>query len=80
MTTRIAITSSLSLAAMLLLPCSMASAELSGACLKDAKAQCAGVRTRRRQDQGVPQVAHQGPVRRVQGGLGQGRKRQGVCG
>ena len=43
MTTRIAFTSSLSLAAMLLLPCSMASAELSGACLKDAKAQCAGV-------------------------------------
>jgi hypothetical protein len=28
---------------MLLLPCSMASAELTGACLKDAKAQCPGV-------------------------------------
>ena len=43
MTTRSAITSSLFLAAMLLLPCSMASAELTGACLKDAKAQCPGV-------------------------------------
>ena len=43
MTTRIAITSSLFLAAMLLLPTSMASAELTGACLKDAKAQCPGV-------------------------------------
>ena len=43
MTTPIATTSSLFLAAMLVLPCSMASAELSGACLKDAKAQCAGV-------------------------------------
>ena len=79
MTTRIA-TSSLFLAAMLLLPSSMASAELTGACLKDAKAQCPGVDARRRQDQGLPQDAHQGPVRRVQGGLGQGRKRQGLCG
>ena len=43
MTARIAITSSIFLAAMLLLPCSMASAELTGACLKDAKAQCPGV-------------------------------------
>ena len=44
MTTRITITSSLFLAAMLLLPSSMASsAELTGACLKDAKAQCPGV-------------------------------------
>ena len=44
MTTRIALTSSLFLAAMLLLPASMASAaELTGACLKDAKAQCPGV-------------------------------------
>ena len=44
MTTRIAFTSSLFLAAMLLLPSSMASsAELTGACLKDAKALCAGV-------------------------------------
>ena len=44
MTTRIALTSSLFLAAMLLLPSSMASsAELTGACLKDAKAQCPGV-------------------------------------
>ena len=44
MTTRIAFTSSLFLAAMLLLPSSMASsAELTGACLKDAKAQCPGV-------------------------------------
>ena len=31
------------LVAMLLLPTSMASAELTGACLKDAKALCAGV-------------------------------------
>ena len=38
-----AITSALFLAAMLLLPPSMASAELAGACLKDAKAQCPGV-------------------------------------
>ena len=38
-----AITSALFLAAMLLLPPSMASAELTGACLKDAKAQCPGV-------------------------------------
>ena len=44
MTTRvIAIASSAMLAAILLLPSSMASAELSGACLKDAKAQCPGV-------------------------------------
>ena len=44
MTARVvAITSALFLAAMLLLPPSMASAELSGACLKDAKAQCPGV-------------------------------------
>ena len=43
MTLRIAITSSLLLAAMLLLPPSMASAELAGACLKDAKALCPGV-------------------------------------
>ena len=44
MTTRIAITSSLFLGiAMLLLPSSMASAALTGACLKDAKALCAGV-------------------------------------
>ena len=42
MTTRIAF-SSLFLAAMLLLPCSMASAELTGACASDAKALCAGV-------------------------------------
>ena len=43
MTLRIAITSSLLLAAMLLLPPSMASAELAGACSKDAKALCPGV-------------------------------------
>src|SRR4029453_6913700 len=44
MTMRVAsIISALFLAAMLLLPPSMASAELSGACLKDAKAQCPGV-------------------------------------
>jgi len=43
MTTRVAITSTIFLTAMLLLPCSMASAELTGACLKDAKAQCPGV-------------------------------------
>jgi len=44
MTPRIAVTSSLCLAAMLLLPASMASSvELTGACLKDAKAQCPGV-------------------------------------
>ena len=44
MTTHVAITSSLFLAAMLLLPSSMASsAEVTGACLKDAKAQCPGV-------------------------------------
>jgi len=44
MTTRIAITSSLVLTAMLLLPSSMASSvEVTGACLKDAKAQCPGV-------------------------------------
>jgi hypothetical protein len=44
MTTRVvAISSSLFLAAMLLLPPSMASAEITGACLKDAKALCPGV-------------------------------------
>ena len=44
MTIRVAFTSSLFLAAMLLLPSSMASsAELTGACLKDAKALCPGV-------------------------------------
>ena len=42
MTTFIAITSSVFLAAMLLLP-SMASAELTGACLSDAKKLCPGV-------------------------------------
>ena len=81
MTTRIAFTSSLFLAAMLLLPSSMASSlELTGACLKDAKAQCPGVEGWRRPDQGLPQVAHQGPVRRVQGGVAQGGKRQGLRG
>ena len=39
----VSITSAVFLAAMLLLPPSMASAELAGACLKDAKAQCPGV-------------------------------------
>ncbi len=44
MTTRIAITSSPFLViAMLLLPCSMASAEVTGACLSDAKKLCPGV-------------------------------------
>ena len=43
MTKRIAITSSLILGIGLLLPTSMASAELAGACLKDAKAMCPGV-------------------------------------
>jgi hypothetical protein len=44
MTTRVAITSSLFVAAMLLLPFSLpSSAEVTGACLKDAKAQCPGV-------------------------------------
>ena len=43
MTTRIATTGSLFLAAMLLLPCSMASAKVTGACLSDAKSLCAGV-------------------------------------
>ena len=43
MTRRIAITSSLFLGIALLLPSSMASAELTGACLKDAKAMCPGV-------------------------------------
>ena len=42
MITRI-VTSALFLSAMLLLPPSMASAELAGACLKDAKALCPGV-------------------------------------
>src|SRR6516165_1152184 len=44
MTPRIAVINSFCLAAMLLLPASMASSvELTGACLKDAKAQCPGV-------------------------------------
>ena len=43
MTRLIAITSSLFLGIALLLPSSMASAELTGACLKDAKAMCPGV-------------------------------------
>ena len=42
MTTRIAF-SSLFLAAILVLPSSMASAEVTGACLSDAKTLCAGV-------------------------------------
>jgi len=42
MTTRIPITSSFFVIAMLL-ACPMASAEVTGACLKDVKAQCAGV-------------------------------------
>ncbi len=44
MTTRVAITSSLFLAAMLLLPSMASSVEVTGACLKDAKAQCPGVK------------------------------------
>ena len=43
MTLRIAITSSLFLVAMLLPPSMASSVELTGACLKDAKAQCPGV-------------------------------------
>ena len=44
MTVRTALTSSLFLSAMLFLPSSMASSvEVTGACLKDAKAQCPGV-------------------------------------
>ena len=43
MTRLIGITSSLLLGIALLLPPSMASAELAGACLKDAKAMCPGV-------------------------------------
>ena len=43
MTTRVTITSSLFLVIAMLLPPSMASAELTGACLKDAKAMCPGV-------------------------------------
>jgi hypothetical protein len=43
MTTPISIISSLFLGIALLLPSSMASAELTGACLKDAKAMCPGV-------------------------------------
>ena len=43
MTPHIAITSSLVLLAMLVLPTSLTSAKLTGACLKDAKAQCPGV-------------------------------------
>ena len=43
MTRLIAITSSFFLGISLLLPSSMASAELTGACLKDAKAMCPGV-------------------------------------
>ena len=44
MTTRIAVTSSPFLViAMLLLPCSMASAEVTGACLSDAQKLCPGV-------------------------------------
>jgi hypothetical protein len=42
MTARIAITSSLILAAMLLLQSSIASAEVTGACLSDVKALCPG--------------------------------------
>ena len=44
MTARVAITSSPFLfIAMLALPCSMASAQVAGACLNDAQAQCPGV-------------------------------------
>ncbi len=43
MTTRIAIASPLFAIAMLLLPSSMASAEIPGACLSDAKSLCPGV-------------------------------------
>ena len=43
MTARIAISSLFLGTAMLLLPCSMASAKVTGACLSDAKALCAGV-------------------------------------
>ena len=43
MTTRIAITSSLMLGIAMLLPCSMASAEVTGACASDVKSLCAGV-------------------------------------
>ena len=43
MYTRITVASTLLLAAILVLPSFMASAEVSGACLSDAKALCAGV-------------------------------------
>ena len=43
MTPRIVISSLFLGTAMLLLPCSMASAKVTGACLSDAKALCAGV-------------------------------------
>ena len=81
MTTRIAFTSSLFLAAMLLLPSSMASsAELTGACLKDAKAQCPAVVARGWPDQDCLKTHMKDLSRRLQGGVAHGGKRQGLCG
>ena len=77
MTTRIA-ASALFLAAMLVLP-SMASAELTGACLTDAKAMCPGVQPGGGKIRDCLKSAHQGPVRSLQGCAAQGRKRQGLC-
>ena len=80
MTRLIGITSSLFLGIALLLPSSMASAELAGACLKDAKAMCPGVVPGGGKIRDCLKTNLKGLLGRVQGRLGQGRKRQGMCG
>ena len=76
MTTRLAFTSSLFLAAIF--------NGVVGRVNRRLLERCQGAVPRggswRRRDQGLPQDARQGPVRRLQGGVAQGGKRQGLCG
>ena len=81
MTTRVvAITSALFLARHVVAPTFNGLGRTIWRLLEGCKGTVPGGGAWRRQDQGLPQDAHQGPVRRVQGRLGQGRKRQGLCG
>ena len=81
MTTRVAITSFLVLAAMLLLPSSMASsAEVTGACLKDAKAQCPGVQAGGGAIKDCLKTHIKDLSDDCKAVLVKGRKRQGLCG
>ena len=80
MTTRIATSSLLLGIAMLLLPCSMASAKLTGACLSDAKALCAGVQPGGGKVRDCLKSHVKDPVRRLPSSGAQGRECQSLCG